>query len=406
MEISRQRAHQGLFNPLALWNEWICSTASRSILQLAEALRSQQFAQCYGLFQQAIKALGTPAFDIEQVEFDGRSMPVSESVVMETEFCRLRSFSCERGRSGKTAPSILLCAPLAGHHAALMREVVQSLLPHADVYVSDRVDARDIPRAAGDFHLDDVVLTLQHFMVELKPGELNVLAVCQATVPALAAAARLVGGGYPEPRSLVLLGGPIDPRGNPTPLTRMAGSLPPSWFDALGTHIVPSGYRGVGRRVYPGFLQYPSLIMGHPERQLFLLFDYIQSQGAGDAQAVREAERSIAQYGAMLDMPAEFILDTLRVVFQQALLPKGIWHVAGSPVRPDQLRETRLLTIEGSRDTISGAGHTHAAQDLCVGVPAERRRRITITGCDHYGLFGGPHWRTAVYPAVHDWLVG
>lgn len=406
MDIGRQRPPQALFNPLALWSEWICSTASCCILQLAEASRSQQFAQCYRLFQQAIKAFGTPAFDIEQVEFDGRRMPVSESVVMESEFCRLRSFSCKRGRSGKRARRILLCAPLAGHHAVQMREVVQSLLPHADVYVSDWVDARDIPRAAGDFHLDDVVLTLQHFMVGLKPAKLDVLAICQATVPALAAAARLAGAGYPEPRSLVLLGGPIDPRCNRTPLTRMAESLPPSWLDALGTHIVPSGYPGAGRRVYPGFLQYPSLILGQPERQFSLFFDYIQSQGAGDAQTAREAERSIAHYGALLDMPAEFILDTLRVVFQQTLLPKGIWRVAGSLVRPDQLRETRLLTIEGSRDTISGAGQTHAAQGLCVGVPAERRHRITIAGCDHYGLFGGPNWRTAVYPAVHDWLVG
>ncbi|WP_454737278.1 polyhydroxyalkanoate depolymerase [Cupriavidus necator] len=406
MDIGRQRPHQALFNPLALWSNLIYSTASNWMLQLAEASRSQQFAQCYGLFQQAIKALGTPAFDLEQVEFDGRRMPVSESVVMETDFCRLRSFSCERNGSGKTARSILLCAPLAGHHAVQMREVVQSLLPHADVYVSDWVDARDIPRAAGDFHLDDVVLTLQHFMVGLEPGELDVVAICQATVPALAATALLVGAGYPEPRSLVLLGGPIDPRGNPTPLTGMAGSLPPSWLDALGTHIVPPGYRGAGRRVYPGFLQYPSLILGQPERQFSLLFDYIQSHGAGDAHAAREAERSIAHYGAMLDMPAEFLVDTLRVVFQQTLLPKGIWRVAGGLVRPDQLRETRLLTIEGSRDTISGAGHTHAAQDLCVGVPQERRRRITIAGCDHYGLFAGPSWRTAVYPAVHDWLVG
>ncbi|WP_020384430.1 polyhydroxyalkanoate depolymerase [Cupriavidus neocaledonicus] len=374
--------------------------------QFAEAARSQHFTQCYELFQQAIKALGTPAFDLAQVEFEGSSMPVSESVVMETEFCRLRRFSCKRGRSGRTARSILLCAPLAGHHAVQMREVVQWLLPHADVYVSDWVNARDIPQTAGDLHLDDVVLTLQHFMVGLKPAELDVLAVCQATVPALAAAARLVAAGYPEPRSLVLLGGPIDPRRNPTPLTRMAGSLPPSWLDALGTHIVPSGYRGSGRRVYPGFLQYPSLMIWQPERPFLLLFDYIQSHGNGDPEAAREAERSIAHYGAMLDMPAEFILDTLRVVFQQTLLAKGIWRVAGSPVRPDQLRETRLLTIEGSRDTISGVGHTHAAHGLCVGVPAERRRRLTIAGCDHYGLFGGPTWRTAVYPVVHDWLVG
>ncbi|WP_454754607.1 polyhydroxyalkanoate depolymerase [Cupriavidus necator] len=406
MEFGRRRPQRALFNPLALWGEWIGSMPSRGMLQLAEASKSQQFRHCYGLFQQAIKALGPPAFDIELVEFDGRKIPVQESVVTQTEFCRLRSFSCRRGRTGKSVRRILLCAPLAGHHAVQMREVVQSLLPHADVYVSDWVDARDIPAAAGDFHLDDVVLTLQDFILRLNPQELDVLAICQATVPAIAAIALLVDTNYSEPRSLVLLGGPIDPRPNPTPLSRMARSLPLSWLDALGTHVVPSGYRGAGRRIYPGFLQYPSLILWQPERQFCLLFDYLQSLGSGDTQAAREAERSIAHYGAMLDMPAEFILDTVRVVFQQTLLPKGMWRVAGRLVRPGQLRKIRLLTIEGSRDTISGVGHTHAAQDLCTGVPAERRRRITIAGCDHYGLFGGPNWRTEVYPAVHDWLVG
>ncbi|WP_455289198.1 polyhydroxyalkanoate depolymerase [Cupriavidus necator] len=399
MEISRQRANQALFNPVALWNELICSTAYRSILQLAEASRSQQFAQCYGLFQQAIKALGTPAFDIEQVEFDGRRMQVSESVVMETEFCRLRSFSCERGRAGKVACPILLCAPLAGHHTALMREVVQSLLPHADTYVSDWVDANDIPRATGDLHLGDVVLTLQHFMVELKLAELDVLAVCRATVPALASAARLVGASDPEPRSLVLLGGPIDPRCDPTPLTRMAGSLPPSWFDSLGTHIVPSGYRGAGRRVYPGFRQYPSLIMGQPERQLFLLFNYIQSQGAGDAQAVREAERSIAHAcGVPPGYPPCGIPASAAA---QGHLARG--RESGTPgsVARDPLADH----CGQPRHDFRSRPHPRRP-DLCVGVPAERRRRITITGCDHSGLFGGPHWRTAVYPAVHDWLVG
>lgn len=300
MEFGPQRPHGDLFNPLALWSEWIGSMPSRGLLQLAEASKSQQFGHYYRLFQQAIRALGPPAFDIEPVVCDGQRMPVHESVAMETEFCRLRSFSCRRGRAGKLARRVLLCAPLAGHHAVQMREVVQSLLPHADVYVSDWVDARDIPPAAGDFHLDDVVLTLQHFIRRLNPAELDVVAICQATVPALAAIALLVDAdaACSEPRSLILLGGPIDPRCNPTALTRMAGSLPLSWLDALGTHIVPSGYRGMGRRIYPGFLQYPSLILGQPERQLLLLFDYIRSLGSGDTLAACDAERSIAHFGA------------------------------------------------------------------------------------------------------------
>jgi poly(3-hydroxybutyrate) depolymerase len=278
------------------------------------------------------------------------------------------------------------------------------LLAHADVYLTDWADARDVPVSHGSFGLDDFVLLLQRFMRELDPSRLDVLAVCQATVPALAAAARLASAGEPEPRSLTLVGGPVDARLSPTALNRMAVGLWLPWLDATAIDAVPPGYAGAGRRVYPGFLQYPTLVAAQPDRHFTLMVDYLYRRQGRDAETVRGIERAVAEYGAVLDMPAEFFLDTLRAVFQQMVLAKGTWSVAGQAVRPECLRRTALLTIEGDRDDISGAGQTHAAHGLCTGLPLARRQRVTVPGCDHYGLFSGDPWRDKIHPIVRGWM--
>lgn len=393
-------------NPLAAWSEFVGQTVSQWILPLAEASKHQRFARFYTLFQQAIGSLGKPAFDIGCVKLNGCAVPVLESVVLESPFCQLRGFACRRPRNGQAAPTrrVLLCAPLAGHHAVLMREVVETLLPDADIYVTDWSDARDVPADAGAFRLEDYVLLLRHFMTELDPSRLDVLAICQAAVPALAAATCLASAGDAEPRTLMLMGGPVDPRLDPTALGRIAACLSLQWLETMAIDAVPAGYPGAGRRVYPGFLQYPALVAAQPDRHFSLMIDYLYNRSVGDAQAVCEIERSMKHYARVLDMPAEFFTDTLRVVFQQALLPKGLWRVAGRPVRPDCLRTTRLLTVEGDSDSITGRGQTHAAHDLCRGLPPARRRQVTIARCDHYGLFSGPRWHTDVYPAIRAWI--
>jgi poly(3-hydroxybutyrate) depolymerase len=299
---------------------------------------------------------------------------------------------------------VLLVAPLAGHHAVLMCEAVQSLLQHADVYVTDWSDARDVPVSAGRFGLDDCVLEVQRCMTMLDPARLHVLAICQGTVPALAAAARVAAGGGPEPRTLTLMGGPVDARLSPTALDRMAAGLSLPWLDAVAIGPVPGGYGGAGRRVYPGFLQYPALVAAQPDRHFSLMFDYLYRRPRCEPHAARRIEREVAQYGAVLDMAAEFFLDTLRVVFQRALLPKGQWHVAGATVRPECLRTTRLLTIEAECDDISGVGQTHAAHELCSALSPALRQRLSVAGCDHYGLFSGERWRTTVHPLVRAWM--
>lgn len=396
--------HPVPLSPFAAWGQaaeaaWAATPYPFSLLS-----SRQRFRQGYLLFQQAIEALGVPAFDIETAMVEGRAVAVEQSVAIETPFCRLIRFRRDPGAVGEDGPRVLLCAPLAGHRAVLLRDTVVALLGHADVYITDWTDARDVPVSAGRFGLDDFVLLLERFMRELGPARLDVLAVCQATVPALAAVSRLATAGQEEPRSLTLVAGPIDARLSPTALNRMAAGVWLPWLDASVIDAVPPGYAGAGRRVYPGFLQYPTLVAAHPDRHFRLMVDYLCRRQGSDAQAALGIERAVAEHGAVLDMPGEFFLDTLRVVFQRMLLARGTWSVAGQPVRPECLRHTALLTIEGQRDDISGAGQTHAAHGLCTGLPLARRQRVTVPGCDHYDLFSGAAWRERIHPLVQGWM--
>lgn len=352
------------------------------------------------MFQAGMGVFGTPAFELDAVELDGETMPVTDSVIDETPFCRLRCFSTGKAEGRR----VLLCAPLAGHRAVVMRDALAALVAVADVCVTDWVDARDVPCSAGRFGLDEYVLMLQRFMTRLDPGRLDVVAVCQATVPALAAASRLAAGGEGEVRALVLMGGPIDARLQPTMLGRMAATMSDQVFEQTCTGAVPSPYAGAGRMVYPGFLQLPTLASGQPDRMITLMRGAMPSPWWEDPAASSAVHTAAASYAAMMDMPAEFLLDTMHTVFQQFLLPRGMWHVAGDLVRPAAMRTTRLLTVEGERDTITGAGQTHAAQALCTGLPASRRKAIAIKDCDHYGLFSGDVWRCKVFPPVWEWL--
>jgi len=353
------------------------------------------------MFQAGMGVFGTPAFELDAVELDGETMAVAESVIDETPFCRLRRFSTGRAEGRR----VLLCAPLAGHRSVVMRDAIAALVAVADVCVTDWVDARDVPCEAGRFGLDEYVLMLQRFMTRLDPGQLDVVAVCQATVPALAAASRLAADGQ-EVRTLVLMGGPIDARQRPTMLGRMAASMSDEVFEQACTGAVPPPYRGAGRTVYPGFLQLPTLASGQPDRMVTLVRGAMPSPWWEDRASRSAVQSAAAGYAAMMDMPAEFLLDTMHTVFQQFLLPRGQWRVAGELVRPAALRTTRLLTVEGDRDAISGAGQTHAAHVLCTGLPASRRKAMTIADCDHYGLFSGEVWRCKVFPVVHAWLAG
>ncbi|MFP3566384.1 polyhydroxyalkanoate depolymerase [Paraburkholderia sp. SIMBA_030] len=348
-----------------------------------------------------------PPFGIPAVTVGDRSVPVVERVVDSTPFCALRQFmrapapvAPRRGQNRTAPPDIFLCAPLAGHHAVMLRETVETLLQNGDVYVTDWANARDVPLAAGRFGLDDYVFALERFLRKLGCAHTHVIAVCQATVPTLAAAALMSRQGEAPPLSLTLMGGPIDTRLNPTAVDRLAQSHSLGWFRDTVIETVPPRYGGSGRRVCPGFIQHAAIVAAHPHRQLALELRYWSSRLSADATAIANSLRSLNEYAAALDMTEDYLLDTIRVIFQEQHLAHGEWRVGGSCVQLQDLASTALCTVEGDRDDIAGAGQTHAAHTLCSAIPAQKRCRWTISDCDHYDLFTGPRWHEVIHPAV------
>jgi poly(3-hydroxybutyrate) depolymerase len=270
--------------------------------------------------------------------------------------------------------------------------------------VTDWVDARVVPLERGPFSLDDYVRYLREFVRHLGGERVHLISVCQATVPALAAVALMAVAGEPAPRSLTMMGGPIDARSNPTQVNTLATSRPLDWFETHLLHEVPAHYPGRGRRVYPGFLQHASFIAMNPVRHASSHLDYYQDVLRGARDDAEEHRRFYDEYNAVLDMAAEYYLDCVRIVFQQHLLPRGLWHIGGERVAPEAITDTAMLTIEGELDDISGLGQTWAAHELCRGVPAEDKHHLTVDGAGHYGIFSGRRWRETVYPRVRAFI--
>jgi poly(3-hydroxybutyrate) depolymerase len=316
-----------------------------------------------------------------------------ERVVSTHPFCRLLHFPGQ-------GPTVLVCAPLSGHHSTLVRDTVATLRADHDVYVTDWIDARDVPIAHGTFSLDDYVALLVRFISELDRP--HVVAVCQPTVPALAATALLASRGARPPRSLVLMGGPIDARVNPTVVCKLATDHPLAWFEHAMTHTVPATYAGAGRRVYPGFLQLTAFVMMHPDRHAQAYAAYWMNRLRGDDAAAAIHERFYDEYNAVLDMDAAYYLDTVRSVFQEFALARGTWRVAGELVEPSAIAKTPVFAVEGELDDISSLGQTAAALALCSNAP--RKRHHVATGTGHYGLFSGSRWRDSIYPEVRAFI--
>ena len=304
----------------------------------------------------------------------------------------------------KNDPPVLVVAPLSGHHATLLRDTVQTLLRDHKVYITDWVDARMVSKDAGDFTLDDYVATIEQFIRHIGAEDLHVISVCQPTVPVLAAVSLMAARGEPTPRSLVMMGGPIDTRESPTAVNNLATDKPLWWFEQNLIHIVPANFPGRGRRVYPGFLQHMGFLAMNPERHVMSHWDFYQDLVKGDLDDADAHRRFYDEYNAVLDMPAEYYLDTVRVVFQEHLLPRGLWDVAGERVTPGAIRDTALMTIEGELDDIAGLGQTRAAHKLCTGIPEAHRVHLTAQGAGHYGIFSGRRWRDQVYPQVRDFI--
>ena len=370
---------------------------------------AQRTAAAYELLYRLGKDYEKPEFGIHQIEVEGLAIPVVERVVLEKPFCRLLRFKRYHDQADglarmKDDPTVLVVAPLSGHHATLLRDTVRTLLADHKVYITDWTDARMVPVAQGAFTLDDYIAYVQDFIRHIGTDNLHVISVCQPTVPVLAAISLMAARGEALPCSMTMMGGPIDTRQSPTAVNNLATRQPLWWFENNVIHTVPANYPGAGRRVYPGFLQHMGFVAMNPERHGQSHWDFYQDLLKGDLSSAQSHRKFYDEYNAVLDMPAEYYLDTIRTVFQEHLLPRGLWDVAGERVKPSAIRNTALMTIEGELDDISGLGQTRAAHKLCTGIAEADRVHLTAQGAGHYGIFSGRRWRDQVYPQVRDFI--
>jgi poly(3-hydroxybutyrate) depolymerase len=271
------------------------------------------------------------------------------------------------------------------------------------VFITDWTDARMVPAEAGPFHLDDYVAYVQEFIRHVGPHA-HVMSVCQPTVPVLAAVSLMASRGETTPPTMTMMGGPIDARRSPTAVNNLAMGKTFQWFENNVIYRVPQNYPGAGRRVYPGFMQYSGFVAMNPDRHVTSHYDYFLDLVRGDQESAESHREFYDEYNAVLDMPAEYYLDTIKRVFQEFALVNGTWEIEGQRVRPQDIRHTALLTVEGELDDISGTGQTKAAHDLCSSIPAEHRVHYDAEGAGHYGIFSGRRWREMVYPRVRSFI--
>jgi poly(3-hydroxybutyrate) depolymerase len=396
-----------LLNPMSTWAQATSELFSNPYSPLSYTPYSRRLAASYDLLYRLGKHYEKPAFGIKSVMVDGTEVPVNEIVALEKPFCRLLHFERDPAvlpKKHAADPRILVVAPLSGHHASLLRDTVRTLLPAHDLYITDWINARMVPLSQGPFHLNDYVDYVIEFLDLVGPGS-HVISVCQPTVPVLAAVSLMAARGDPAlPRSMTMMGGPIDTRRNPTQVNALAKRKPLDWFRNNVIFKVPSTYPGYLRQVYPGFLQHAGFVAMNPDRHVNSHWEYYLDLIKGDQDDVDSHRRFYDEYNAVLDLPAEYYLDTIRIVFQEHRLPDGTWYVHDERVAPEGIRDVALFTIEGELDDISGSGQTQAAHDLCRGIPEAHRRHLTAIGVGHYGIFSGRRWREMISPQIAQFI--
>lgn len=340
-----------------------------------------------------------PSFRIDSVTIDEHEFAISEEATLVTPFATLLRF--RKGRDIEQ-PRVLLVAPLSGHFATLLRDTVNTLLPDHDVYITDWHNARDIELAQGRFGLDEYVEHIVRFLEFLGPGA-HVIGVCQPCVAVLAATALMAQDNNPaQPRSMTLMAGPIDTRLNPTKVNELATSKPIEWFERNLIATVPAPHAGAGRRVYPGFVQLGAFMSMNLSRHVKAHLDLYAALVQGKDQEAHATKAFYDEYFAVLDLPAEFYLETVNLIFQEYALPLGKLEWRGTPIEPRAIRRTALLTVEGEKDDICSVGQTLAAQDLCSGLWPNRKRHHMQAGVGHYGVFSGRRWASQIYPLVRN----
>jgi poly(3-hydroxybutyrate) depolymerase len=395
---------RAFLNPLTTFAEASAKALSDPSSPLSFMPFASRLAAGYELFFRLGKEYNKPEFGLGSTSVDGHSVTVSEEVALDLPFCRLLHFKRDLPKRRTRDPVVLLVAPLSGHHSTLLRDTVRQLITAHEVYITDWRDARMVPLSKGAFHLDDYIGYIQTFIRQLGP-DVHCISVCQPTVPVLAAVALMASANDPAlPKSMTMMGGPIDARKSPTAVNNLATDKPYSWFENTVIYQVPANYPGYQRRVYPGFLQHAGFVAMNPDRHLESHYDFYLDLVKGDDQDAEQHRQFYNEYNAVLDMPAEYYLETIKTVFQEHRLPNGTWQVNGQRVAPEDIKTVALFTIEGELDDISGSGQTEAAHGLCKGIPKTRKQHFTAPKCGHYGIFSGRRWREVIYPRIHDFI--
>ena len=358
-----------------------------------------------GVFAHASAPRGKPEFGIEQVLVGKRPVAVDEGIALRKAFGQLKHF---RKEGVEDQEPLLIVAPMSGHYATLLRGTVERMLPRHDVFITDWRDAKLVPLSEGDFDLDDYVDYLIEYcaVVKERTGKRpHVLAVCQPSVPAYAATAIMNADRHPaRPKTLTMMGGPIDTRRAPTAVNTLATQRPHSWFQQNVIATVPMIYGGAGRKVYPGFLQLAGFMTMNLGSHLMSHWEMFKHLVVGDEESADATRDFYDEYLSVCDMTAEFYLQTVDVVFQRHLLPKGEYKHRGKRVDPGAIRDTALLAIEGERDDISGIGQTRAALDLAEKLPAAKKQYLMARDVGHYGIFNGRKWREKIAPVVEKFI--
>jgi polyhydroxyalkanoate depolymerase len=343
-----------------------------------------------------------PDFGIDSVEVGGKQVDVEPVVLDSNPFCALLRFAKD---VPVAQPRVLLVPAMSGHFPTLLRETIRTMSRDHDVYVIDWHNARDIPVSAGRFSLDDYIAHTRA-AIEFLGDPVHVMAVCQPSVPTLAAVALLAQDDHEaQPRSMTLMAGPIDTRVNPTEVNDLATSQPIEWFERNLITTVPRRHLGAGRRVYPGFVQLSAFMSMNLERHVKAHFDLWGNVVDGDGDEIARKREFYDEYFAVADLDADYYLETVQRVFQEHHLARGMFEVDGRLVEPAAIRRTALLTVEGERDDICSVGQTVAAQDLCSSIPPSRRAHHLQPGVGHYGVFSGSRWDTQVYPRVKNFIL-
>ncbi len=394
------QAHSDIMVPVRSWATAALRAFGQPLAGVADNAVLRNLSAAYELIARTGLTHARPAFGIDSVTIGNREVAVDEEAALTTPFGTLLHFKKD---VDTPQPRVLLVAPLSGHFSTLLRGTVRTMLPEHDVYITDWHNVRDVPLTAGRFGFDEYIGHLISFLEAIGPGA-HVVAVCQPCVAVLVAAAVMAQAGNPaQPRSMTLMAGPIDTRVNPTKVNELANSKPMEWFERNLIASVPLRYPGAfRRRVYPGFVQLAAFMSMNVERHVKAHRDLYDNLAKGEHEKAQVTKAFYDEYFAVLDLTAEFYLETVRLVFQECALPLGKLEWRGEPVEPRAIKRTMLLTVEGERDDICAVGQTAAAHDLCTGLRPYLKRHHMQAGVGHYGVFSGNRWTNQIYPLVKN----